>query len=164
MPDSAPPTLERDVFATRLRVVLERLAETVEAIPAAHIDERVLAAGNTPAIIVAHVLGSARAAVLGIGCGRDVERHRPDEFAAAGGTPDALGSVLRTFIEAAEQALAATPDGFLDQVVTPPQAWLGLVPQQPMARRAAILNSIAHASEHLGELMFIKDTFAERDR
>ncbi len=164
MPPADPPVHERDVFATRLRAVFERLAENVEAIPTAELDTRVLADGNTPAVLVAHVLGSARASVLGIGCGIEVERNRADEFAAEGGTPAGLGAALRAFLQEAERALAGTPDGYLDQVVTPPQAWLGLVPQQPMARRAAILSSIAHASEHLGELMFIKDTLAARDR
>lgn len=157
-----PPVHERDVFAHRIRLVFERLAENVEAIPAGEVDTRVLADGNTPAVIVAHVLGAARASILGIGCGVEVQRDRVEEFATTGGTPADLGASLRAFVDEADHALAATPDGFFDQVTTPPQAWLGLVPQQPMARRAAILSSIAHASEHLGELMFIKGTLASR--
>jgi hypothetical protein len=157
------PVAERDVFAQRLRIVLDRLADTVEAIPAAHVDDRILADGNTPAIIVAHVSGSVRASVLGIGCGVPVERSRVDEFAAVGGTPTSLGAAFRELADEAERALRATRDGQFDEVTTPPQAWLGLVPQQPMAGRAAILSAIAHASEHLGELMFMKDTFALRD-
>lgn len=158
-----PPVAERDVFAQRFRLVVERLAETVEAIPAQYVDERILADGNTPAIITAHVSASARAAVLGIGCGQQVERNRVEEFAVTGGTPQSLGATFRALADEAERALLATPDGQFDEVTTPPQAWLGLIPQQPMARRAAVLSAIAHASEHLGELMFIKDMFAVRD-
>jgi hypothetical protein len=161
--EPTPPVAERDVFAQRLRMVVDRLAETVEAIPAQHVDERVLSDGNTPAIITTHVCASARAAVLGIGCGQQVERNRVDEFTAAGGTPESLGAAFRALADETERALLATRDGQFDEVTTPPQAWLGLVPQQPMARRAAVLSAIAHASEHLGELMFIKDTFAVRD-
>jgi len=157
-----PPVAERDVFAHRLRAVFERLAEHVEAIPPSEVDTKVLADGNTPAVIVAHVLGSARGAVLGIGCGVEVERDRVQEFATSGGAPERLGASLRAFVDEAERALAATPDGFFDEVTTPPQAWLGLASQQPMARRAALLSAVAHASEHLGELMFIKDTLAAR--
>lgn len=162
MSTPTPPVTERDVFAQRVRAVFERLAENVEAIPPSEVDTKVLADGNTPAVIVAHVLGSGRASILGIGSGVDVERDRVQEFATSGGTPQSLGASLRAFVEEAERALVATPDGFFDEVITPPQAWLGLVPQQPMVRRAAILSSIAHASEHLGELMFIKDTLAAR--
>lgn len=157
-----PPVHERDVFAHRIRLVFDRLAENVEAFPPSEVDVRVLADGNTAAVLTAHVLGSARASILGIGCGMDVERDRVEEFQASGGSPESLGGAFRDFADEAERALAATPQGYLDEVVTPPQAWLGLVPQQPMVRRAAILSAIAHASEHLGELMFIKDTLAAR--
>ncbi|MEX1022488.1 MAG: DinB family protein [Dehalococcoidia bacterium] len=157
-----PPTDERAVFGARLRTVLDRLAETVEAIPERHIDERVLADGNTPAIIVAHVTGSARGGVLAIGCGLEVDRDRVSEFAAEGGSPEVLAAGLRTLADELSAALLDVPPGRLDEVTTPPQAILGLVPQQEMARRAGVLSTIAHASEHLGELMFIKDTFAER--
>ena len=39
---------------------------------------------NSPYVLGAHVLGNARAWILGIACEQDISRDRPGEFASSG--------------------------------------------------------------------------------
>ena len=156
-----PEVDEREVMAARLRIILDRFAEQVAEFPAHRLEERAIPTGNGATVIVSHVLGSARGWVLGIGCGVDVTRDRVEEFAASGAT-EILIDDIRAFAADAEAALLALPPGRLDEVVMPPQSLFGLVPTEPTSRRAAVVSSIAHLSEHLGELMLTKDLLLAR--
>lgn len=157
-----PEVDEREVMAARLRIILDRFAEQVAEFPAHRLEERAIPTGNGATVIVSHVLGSARGWVLGIGCGVDVTRDRVEEFAASGATAETLIGDIRAFTDEAEAALLALPPGRLDEVVMPPQSLFGLVPTEPTSRRAAVVSSIAHLSEHLGELMLTKDLLLAR--
>ena len=158
-----PDVDERAVLAARLRIILERFAEQIAEFPPGRLEERAILTGNGANVIVAHVLGSVRGWVLGIGCGVDITRDRVSEFAASGATAEALIADIRTLADEAQAALLALPPGRLDEVVTPPQSLFGLTPAEPISRRAAIISSVAHASEHLGELMLTKDLLLARE-
>ncbi len=157
-----PPVDERAVLAARLRILLDRFAAQIDEFPPGTLDARVLGGGNSANTIVAHVVGAVRAWVLGIGCGRDATRDRAAEFASHGVAAPVLTAGLRALAAEIDGALATLAPARLDEVVVPAQSLAGLAPAVEIARRAAIVSALAHAAEHLGELMLIKDLLLER--
>ncbi|MPZ98362.1 MAG: DUF664 domain-containing protein [Dehalococcoidia bacterium] len=151
---------EREAYASRLRLVLERLAATLEEVPATRLDESPLPEGtNSPAMIAAHVLGAVRGWALGMGAGVDVERDRAAEFATRGESAEALAARLRALADEVDRTLEDLGPDRLGEVVTPPQALFGALEARPIARREALVSAVQHASEHLGELQLIRDLY-----
>ncbi len=152
---------ERQNFVARYTGLLERFAEVIESIPDDRVDTRVIETGSTPAMIVSHMVGSVSGSVLGIACGKDVYRNREEEFQAAGMTAAELGAKIRELSSDITETLGNAAAPPLDEVVTPPQSLLGLQPPREMARREPVAHALAHAGEHLGELLLIRDLMAK---
>ncbi len=112
---------------------------------------------NSAYALAAHTLGNARAWVLGIACGRDVDRDRPGEFAATGESAARLrGDVARLSAEITE-ALAALEPVRLDHRLVPPQVLRGGTKTHEISVRDALMQVVEHASLHLGHLEMTRD-------
>ena len=153
---------ERQTYVNRISILLERFAEVVESMPDEQMDQRAIESGSTPAVIVAHVVGSITGSALGIAGGRDVYRSRDEEFQAVGTEAAELAGRLRALARDVEAVLGAEDGPDLGEVVLPSQALLGLQQQREMERREPVVGAIAHAAEHLGELQLIRDLLAQR--
>jgi len=112
--------------------------------------------GNSAFVIATHVLGNARAWVLGIVCGEDIRRNRPAEFASSGSFSDfeKAAQEMRGRIQAALRQLDASR---LDERFRPPQELWGEGEPQQLARRSALADVLEHASIHLGQIQLTRD-------
>jgi hypothetical protein len=109
---------------------------------------------NSPYVLGAHVLGNARAYLIGIASEQDFTRDRPGEFASSGESAKAL----RTQLESLEAEIAAAlPTLNLDKRLQPPQELWGPNPTREITVRRALLQVIEHASLHLGHLELTRD-------
>jgi hypothetical protein len=108
--------------------------------------------GNSPYVLASHVLGNARAWVLGIACGRDIGRDRPAEFRATGADAASLRTLLGAFLEDMEAAFGTMTPADLDRRLTPSQELWGEHTPHEISVREALMQVIYHASLHLGHL------------
>lgn len=111
---------------------------------------------NSPYVLGAHVLGNARAWVIGIASEQDISRDRPGEFASSGESADALRGQLERLESEMRDALAK-PGLDLDRRILPRQDLWGPNPVREITVRRALLNVIEHASLHLGHLEITRD-------
>src|SRR5437870_10867384 len=79
---------------------------------------------NSPFVIATHVLGNARAWVLGIVCGQPLRRDRPAEFASRGAFPDFDTAAGQISLEI-ESALGGLEPALLDECFTPSEELWG---------------------------------------
>lgn len=161
MTDPAAPS-ESDVYADLLVWLLERIAEAVEATPAALLDHAPYEGATAVGAIAAHVHGATVAWTLGIGAGQDVTRDRPAEFASAGVAAADLAAGLRDLARGIETALAALAPSSLDELVTPSQALFGEGTPHAMPRRRGFASAIRHCAIHLGHLEMTADLLREQ--
>jgi hypothetical protein len=110
---------------------------------------------NSPYVLGAHVLGNARAYLIGIASEREFVRNRPGEFASSGDSAKAL----RAQLEALEAEIAAVLPHLtdLDKRLMPRQELWGPNPVREITVRRALLQVIEHASLHLGHLEITRD-------
>ena len=134
----------------RLQMELERLSEEqLNARPS-------LSGANSPYVIAAHVVGNARAWVLGIACGRPLRRDRPAEFASRGSHAEISAGIGRLMHEIGG-ALATLDPKELDRRLLPaPELWGEGEPME-VSVRGALIEVIEHASIHLGQLQVTRD-------
>ena len=111
---------------------------------------------NSGYVIATHVLGNARAWVLGIACGQSLRRDRPAEFASRG-TYEGLGTAACALSGEIDEALAALDPSALDDRFVPPQELWGEGEPYEMARREALAHVLVHASMHLGQIHITRD-------
>jgi hypothetical protein len=111
---------------------------------------------NTAFQIASHVVGNARAWVLGIVCGVDVVRDRPAEFAAKGSQADLAAAVVRINGDI-ESALATYDGSDLDVRFKPPQVLWGAGEVQEITKRIALADVLEHASIHFGHVQMTRD-------
>jgi uncharacterized damage-inducible protein DinB len=111
---------------------------------------------NSAYVIATHVLGNARAWVLGIACGQPLNRDRPAEFASSG-TYEALGKATRALSDEIDEALAGLDPSTLDDRFVPaPELWGEGEPEE-ISRREAFAHVLEHASMHLGQIHLTRD-------
>ncbi|HLC29049.1 MAG TPA: DinB family protein [Dehalococcoidia bacterium] len=97
---------------------------------------------NSAYVIATHILGNARAWVLGIACGQPLRRDRPAEFSSQG-----------TY-----EALAALDPSRLDERLVPSQElWGEGFEPTKISRREALAHVLEHASMHLGQIHITRD-------
>ena len=97
---------------------------------------------NRAYVIATHILGNARAWVLGIACGQPLRRDRPAEFSSQG-----------TY-----EALAALDPSRLDERLVPSQElWGEGFEPTKISRREALAHVLEHASMHLGQIHITRD-------
>jgi hypothetical protein len=111
---------------------------------------------NSCFVIATHVFGNMRALVLGIVCGLDVHRVRPNEFRANGSLPslEAAGRQLSAEIA---RALAELEPGKLDERVMPAQELWGEGTPEEQPRRETLMHVVEHAGVHLGQILLTVD-------
>jgi len=149
---------EIGTYRRQLQSLLGRVCACLEGLSEAQLNWRPPIDGaNSAYVITAHTLGNARAWVLGIACGRPIERDRPAEFRASGRDAADLTAQARRLSADIDAALAARSASALDQRVIPPKSLWGEGEPQEISVREALLHVVEHASIHLGQLQITRD-------
>jgi hypothetical protein len=144
-----------DAIVRRLRLIVE----TIEGIDPPRLNVMPEIEGtNSPYVLVAHVLGNARAWLIGIACEQDISRDRPGEFASSGESAARLRAQLTDLEGEMADALPRLTD--LDKRLMPRQDLWGPNPVQEISVRQALLQVVEHASLHLGHLEITRDLLA----
>ena len=135
---------------------LDLVVETIESIEPRRLNDMPEIEGtNSPYVLGAHVLGNARAWLIGIACEQDISRDRPGEFASSGESAARLRAQLTDLEGEMADALPRLTD--LDKRLMPRQELWGPNPVQEISVRQALLQVIEHASLHLGHLEITRD-------
>ena len=151
-------TNEMAVYTEQLQSLLDRLCGTVQGLDEAQLNRRPPIDGaNSAYVVMTHTLGNARAWVLGIACGRPIERDRPAEFRASGRDASALLAEAQRLSDEIAAALSALSPSDLEQRLVPAASLWGEGEPHEVSRREAILHVIEHASIHLGHLQMTRD-------
>jgi uncharacterized damage-inducible protein DinB len=151
-------TSEIAAYTSQLKSLLDRLCETVQGLDEAQLNRRPPIDGaNSAYVVMTHTLGNARAWVLGIACGRLIERDRPAEFRASGRDGSALLAEAQRLSDEIAAAMAALSPSDLEQRVVPAASLWGEGEPHEISRREAVLHVIEHASIHLGHLQMTRD-------
>ena len=149
---------ETESLSRQIRSILERVSACLEGLSETQLNWRPPSDGaNSVYVIATHALGNARAFVVGIACGRPLERDRPAEFRASGRDAADLTAQARRLSGEIEAALADLPSSDLDRRLLPPQSLWGEGEAQEISVREAILHVVEHASIHLGQLQITRD-------
>ena len=106
---------------------------------------------NSLFAIATHVLGSTRAWVLGIVCGRDLSRDRASEFVAEG-TFEELADAAGRLANDIAHALSSLDPALLDDRYTPPKELWGESKPYELMRRDGLAHMLEHAGLHLGHI------------
>ncbi len=148
---------EIETYSKYIRAQIANIHASLQGMSEAQLNSRPpVERANSTYVIATHVLGNARAWVLGIACGQQLRRDRPAEFAASGGYAklDEAADELSGEIEA---ALAALEPAALDRRLVPPQELWGEGKPQEISVREALVHVLEHASIHLGQIQLTKD-------
>src|SRR5262245_63354573 len=149
---------EITAYRRELGWILDQMAVSLHGLTAAQLNWRPATdSANSAYAIVSHVLGSTRVYALGFGCGQPVGRDREAEFAASGGNAEDLIAALRRLVTDITAALDKLHPAALDEQFTPPPELWGTGTPIEISRRDALVESIRHASVHLGELRLTRD-------
>jgi hypothetical protein len=116
--------------------------------------------GNSAFVIGTHVLGNARAWVLGIACGRAVVRDRPAEFASRGTSAD-FDEAANALCGDIEDALKGLDPAVLDRWFKPARELWGAGEPYEVTVRLALADVLEHASIHLGHVQLTRDLVTE---
>ena len=111
---------------------------------------------NSGFVIATHVLGNARAWILGIACGQPLRRDRPGEFASRG-TYDELEKAAGGLSDETNAALAQLDASTLGDRLSPSQELWGEGEAHEITRREALAHVLEHASMHLGQIQLSRD-------
>lgn len=145
-------------YHAQLRTTFERIAACVEQMPPDSLDWQPPAPGaNSACVIVRHVMGNARAWLIGIVAGEPLRRDRPGEFASTCDDVAELARHVRDGAAAGLRALEALPPERLDLCMTPPRELWGEGAPVELRVRDAVIHVIEHASMHLGHLALTAD-------
>ncbi len=148
---------EIEAYSRQIRSLLKRVPACLEGLSEAQLNRRPPTEGaNSAHVIAAHTVGNARAFVLGIACGQEMERDRPAEFRAAGGYAQ-LAEETQELLGEIEAALTALDASTLERRVVPSQELWGDEEVREISVRQALLAVVEHASIHLGELHVTRD-------
>jgi hypothetical protein len=148
---------EPTIYSDYIRSLIDRLMALLEPLDEAQLNEQPpLPGANSPYVIATHVLGSARAWVLGIACGQPLRRDRPAEFTSSGVLAD-IKSAWRELSRQIEPAVAGLKPADLERELTPQQELWGEGEPQQISVRWALLHQVEHAAIHLGQLQITRD-------
>jgi hypothetical protein len=130
---------------------LERIIEAAAALEAAELDWRPPAAeANSVFALATHAMANARENLLGTLCHQDVSRDRDAEFAASGGSAEALGTAWQQLRADLEAPLAALTGADLDRIYDHPRRGL-------LSGREVFLVVARHTAEHGGQAELTRD-------
>jgi uncharacterized damage-inducible protein DinB len=116
---------------------------------------------NSCYVIATHVLGNARAWVLGIACGQPLNRDRPAEFASSG-SHESLDKAAAALFGEIDEAVGKLDPATLDERFVPRQELWGEGEPHEIARREAFAHVIEHAAMHLGQIHITRDLVSKR--
>lgn len=149
---------EIGTYSQQIRLLLFSISACLDGLGDAQLNWRPPIEGaNSAYVITTHTLGNARAWVLGIACGRAIERDRPAEFRASGGDTRELVGSARDLAGEIGGALAALSPRDLDRRLVPPRSLWGEGEPHEISVREALLHVVEHASIHLGQLQITRD-------
>jgi hypothetical protein len=111
---------------------------------------------NSIFVLATHIMGNAEGWILGIACGQHIPRDRDAEFVSLGSSA-ALLERAHELLPRIDAALAALPDGAMDEQRDPTQALWGVGTTHPVSVREAIMHVIEHAGLHLGHIDMVKE-------
>jgi hypothetical protein len=149
---------ELDLYTSELQRLLERVCRSLEGLGASEVNWRPAAPeSNSLYVIATHVLGNAQAWVLGIVCGRSVERDREAEFRASGDDPKELIGRARRLSEDFARALSALLPGALEEKRRPAPPLLGIGPADELTVREALMRVLVHGLMHVGQMQITRD-------
>ena len=149
---------ELDSYVESVNGCLQRVADVV-----ASMDTRALNArpptsdGNSAYVIATHVVGNARAWIVGIVAGEPIGRDRPAEFASRGDDAAGLLASINDMQATVASKLAALDPGRLEARFVPAQELWGEGKPREISVRDAILHVVEHASLHQGHLQLTRD-------
>ncbi len=149
---------ELDTYARELGWILDQVSTALGGLTAAQLNWRpATGTANSAYAIATHVVRSTRVYALGFGCGQEVQRDRPAEFAASGADGATLVATIRQLAREIDTAFAALAPSELDMRIVPaPELW-GTGQPREISRRDALVESIRHGALHLGELRLTRD-------
>ena len=149
---------EIESYSRLLQLIVKRLCASLEGMSEAQLNWRPPTDGaNSAYVIAAHTLGNARAWVLGIACGRPVERDRPAEFRASGHDATELTAQGQQLSDDMVEGLASLPPSALERRLVPPRSLWGEGEPWEISVREALLHVMEHASLHVGQLQITRD-------
>ena len=149
---------EIESLSRQIRSILERVCACLDGLSEAQLNWRPPIDGaNSVYVVATHTLGNARAFVLGIACGRPLERDRPAEFRASGRDASGLTAQARRLADDIEAALAGLSASDLDRRLLPPPSLWGEGEPWEISVREALLYVVEHAALHLGQLQITRD-------
>ena len=149
---------ELALYVDELHRLFDRLEQSVRGL-----DERTLnwrppvAEPNSIFVLGTHILGNAEGWILGIACGQRIPRDRDAEFVSSGSSAAPLLDGAQELLQRIDAALAALPEGALDEERDPTQALWGVGTTHPVSVREAIMHVIEHAALHLGHIDMVKE-------
>jgi len=149
---------EVETLSRQIQSLLGRVCGCLEGLNEAQLNWRTAISGaNSAYAIAAHTLGNARAWVLGIACGRPMERDRPAEFRASGRDAAELLADAARLSGEINAALSALTPSDLDRRLVPPAVLWGEGEPLEISARDALLHVVEHAALHLGQLQVTRD-------
>jgi hypothetical protein len=156
---------EIEAYRCQIQSLLERICACLEGLSEAQLNWRPpMHDANSAYVIAAHAIGCARAFVLGIACGQDVERDRSAEFRASGPNAADLSAQARRLSDDMDAALVALAPSALDRRLLPPKSLFGEGELREMSVREVLLNVVEHTSLHLGQLQITRDLALQESR
>jgi hypothetical protein len=148
---------ELAMYASELEKTLQHIVDLISGLDADDLNWRPdVAETNSLYVSATHTIGNLRAWVLGIACQKPIKRDRSAEFAAQGANTAHLMDRAKALTADFESALRELPSAALDEVRTPQQQHWGLGPPRPLSVREALIETIRHAWEHIGEMQLVR--------
>jgi uncharacterized damage-inducible protein DinB len=148
---------EIETYSKYIRKQIAHIHAALKELSDEQINERPDVPGaNSGFVIATHVLGNARAWILGIACGQPLRRDRPAEFASRG-TYEELGKAASALSGEIDAALAELDPSTLGDRLSPSQELWGEGEAQEITRREALAHVLEHASMHLGQIQLTRD-------
>jgi hypothetical protein len=144
-----------------VRYIREKIAQIHTALRDLTEDElnrapKAIPATNSGYVIATHTFGNMRAWILGIVCGLDLRRDRPDEFASRG-TYEQLGvSACKLSGEIDDALQTLDPETLGDRFVPSKEHWGEGEPIE-IERRGGFVHVLEHAGIHLGHIQMTVD-------
>lgn len=145
------PLRETEIFHRYITSSLTHLLDCLEGLTPQQINWQPSAPNTNSLFATAvHALANTEENVLGVVCGRPIDRDHDQEFAATGNSVEPLRERLRVLSENMRTALAELPADALD-------ADRGHPRRGSLTAREVLLVAARHAAEHFGQAQLTRD-------
>ncbi|MBI2865936.1 MAG: DUF1572 family protein [Chloroflexi bacterium] len=141
---------EAQAYLDSLQSLFDQTKQALEGLPPQAINWKPLAKDtNSPAVLVAHMCGSAGQLVYQVLTGKDAGRQREAEFVATARSASDLLTLINKAEAQAKEGLAAATSRTLGESVAFPG-------RDPLSRRGWLQRSIVHLGTHVGHLQLTR--------